>query len=77
MIDTRVDIPGDGRMYICVRLCAPMIANLLGLAPEVRKCTRIKLNGEPCAGDALPGRDVCVAHAKQERKANVALAEAH
>ena len=35
MIDTMVDVPGDGRTYICTMTCLPLIANLAGfLSPE-------------------------------------------
>lgn len=30
MVDTRVDIAGDGRFYICTRLCLPMIGRCAG-----------------------------------------------
>lgn len=62
MIDTHVDF-GGYRHYICVRLCAPLIAKALGETEPVL-CTHTKKNGEPCTARRLPGRDVCVAHAK-------------
>jgi hypothetical protein len=35
MVDTGVDVPGDGRTYICVDLCLPLMANRAGfLTPE-------------------------------------------
>lgn len=32
-IDTRVEIPGDGRVYICVHTCLPTWARLAGFYP--------------------------------------------
>ena len=80
MVDTGVDIPGDGRMYLCVRYCAPFIASLLGEREEPEPlCTATKTNGDPCTAKALPGREVCVAHLrvqqqKEEKHELVALA---
>lgn len=35
MIDTCVDIPGDGRMYLCLKTCVPLIAKACRwLTPE-------------------------------------------
>src|SRR5262245_52876331 len=69
MIDTGVDIPGDGRMYLCVRYCAPYIASLLGEREEPKpKCQATKSNGERCTADALPGRELCVAHLRVQMK---------
>lgn len=68
MIDTCVDIPGDGRMYICVRLCAPLIASLVGGHQPKAKCEQTKVDGSRCTADALPGRTVCVAHSKTAKR---------
>jgi len=69
MIDTGVDIPGDGRMYLCVRYCAPRIAALLGEREEPeRQCSATKANGSPCTAKALPGREICVAHLRVQMK---------
>jgi hypothetical protein len=73
MIDTGVVIPGDGRMYICVRFCAPIIAEELGVLEARRKCSATKANGQPCAADALPGHEVCVAHHKFQKEEADAL----
>jgi hypothetical protein len=35
MIDTMIDDPGAGRLYVCVEVCLPFFANLAGyLAPD-------------------------------------------
>jgi hypothetical protein len=68
MVDTGVDIPGDGRMYICVRHCAPRISDLLAEREPERKCSATKSNGQPCSAKALPGYEVCVAHLRVQRQ---------
>jgi hypothetical protein len=68
MVDTGVDIPGDGRMYICVRWCAPRIAGLLDERAPEERCTATKANGRPCTAKALPGYAVCVAHLRVQQR---------
>jgi hypothetical protein len=68
MIDTRVDIPGDGRMYICTHVCLPMIIALVTEVPTKRRCTAIKTDGTACTAFALANRRYCVAHSKLEQK---------
>lgn len=80
MIDTNVVIPGDGRFYICLWVCAPKIAALLGEIDQPKpKCSAVKANGEPCTADALPGRQVCVAHLRvqQQKEEEDAVVAAH
>jgi hypothetical protein len=72
MVDTGVDIPGDGRMYICTRWCAPRIADLIGERASEPRCQAMKANGQPCTAKALPGRDLCVAHVRVQSKEEVA-----
>jgi hypothetical protein len=69
MVDTGVDIPGDGRMYICVRWCAPRIGALTTghYSPPESRCSETKANGQPCTAKALPGREVCVAHLRVQQ----------
>jgi hypothetical protein len=68
MIDTAVDIPGDGRMYICTRLClALMIEQVEGIAIR-RVCSATRADGSPCTAFALTNRAYCVAHSKQEKE---------
>ena len=62
MIDTGVDIPADGRMYLCIRYCAPRIAALVERREPELICSATKANGQPCSAKALPGYEVCVAH---------------
>jgi hypothetical protein len=68
MVDTGVDIPGDGRMYLCVRYCAPHIADLLQQREPEQRCAAMKANGQPCTAKALSGHEVCVAHLKVQRE---------
>jgi hypothetical protein len=80
MIDTRVDIPGDGRMYICTHVCLPMIirrvheqipeliAGIIGPVDVSRRCVATKVDGTACTARALPNRRYCVAHSKLETK---------
>jgi hypothetical protein len=71
MVDTGVDIPGDGRMYLCVRWCAPRIAGLIGeseLPSDIKRCAATRVDGKPCMAWALAGQEFCVAHRKQQRK---------
>jgi hypothetical protein len=68
MVDTGVDIPGDGRMYLCTRLCVPLIVALVGQAEPERICTATKVNGQPCSAKALPGRDLCPSHLTVQRE---------
>jgi len=69
MIDTRVDIPGDGRMYICTHVCLPMIIGLVEGVEVAQRCAAVTIKGTPCQGKALENRRYCVAHAKLEREA--------
>ena len=77
MLDTGVDIPGDGRMYLCVRTCLRIAADKAGLGVAksmiydleqrgalVGRCTATKKNGERCTGRALPHHSTCVAHTR-------------
>jgi|SRR5262245_9236944 len=69
MIDTGIVIPGDGRMYLCVEHCVPIMAALIGQRETPKqKCSATKANGEPCSADALPGRDLCVSHLKVQQQ---------
>jgi hypothetical protein len=76
MIDTCVDIPGDGRMYICTHVCLPIIFGLVNEVPVSRRCAATKADGSACEGFALPNRRYCVAHAKKEAEEET-LAEVH
>jgi hypothetical protein len=62
MVDTGVDIPGDGRMYLCTRMCVPLILELVEHVRVQRMCIATTAAGEPCQGVALEGKDYCVAH---------------
>jgi hypothetical protein len=64
MIDTCVDIPGDGRMYICTHVCLPLIIGLVEEVEISRNCAATTQNGSPCKGKALENRRYCVAHSK-------------
>lgn len=64
MIDTRVDIPGDGRMYICTHVCLPLIIGLVEGVEVSRNCAAAKADGTPCKGKALGNTRFCVAHSK-------------
>jgi hypothetical protein len=66
MIDTRVDIPGDGRMYICTHVCFPEMIRLVQEVPASRRCTATKVDGTPCTAPAVAGHRYCVAHTKLE-----------
>jgi hypothetical protein len=68
MIDTGIAIPGEGRMYICARICAQTIAEAIGGVKSKPKCSATKANGQPCSAEALPGHEVCVAHLKVQRE---------
>jgi hypothetical protein len=68
MIDTRVDIPGDGRMYICTHVCLPMIFALVEGVEISQNCAAMKLDGTACQGKALANRRYCVAHSKLEKE---------
>jgi hypothetical protein len=68
MIDTRVDIPGDGRMYICTHVCFPEMIRLVQEVPVKRRCAAVKADGTACSAFALANRRYCVAHSKLEHK---------
>ena len=68
MIDTRVDIPGDGRMYICTHVCFPQMLRLVEEIEVSRNCAATKADGTPCQGKALQNRPYCVAHSKLEKE---------
>ena len=70
MLDTKVDF-GNFRYYICVRMCAPMIAKELGgslpAGIVATTCTATRKDGTPCTAYALPGRETCVAHSRARK----------
>jgi len=68
MIDTRVDIPGDGRMYICTHVCFPMMIGLVEGIEVVRRCSAEKADGTACTAIALQGKPYCVAHSKTHKE---------
>jgi hypothetical protein len=68
MIDTRVDIPGDGRMYICTHVCFPLMVGLVEGVEVVRRCRATKADGTACEGVALQGKNYCVAHSKLNKE---------
>ena len=71
MLDTGVDIPGDGRMYLCVRTCLRIAFAQVGLLHDLAnppvngdQCTATKKDGSRCSGRALPHHTTCVAHTR-------------
>lgn len=71
MIDTRVDIVGDGRIYFCERTCMPMFGRLLGYATPVQVA---ELEAEAMQRDAEIA-DLKVALAEEKDRKTISLSE--
>jgi hypothetical protein len=70
-VDTGVDIWGEGRFYICTRMCGPLIAAVLPNPADHsprQQCSAIKADGSPCQALAIPGQELCISHKRKETK---------
>jgi hypothetical protein len=51
MVDTFVDLVGDGRVYVCARICMPLFGRLLGYLPP-EEAARLRVEAGLAAGRA-------------------------